>query len=89
MKDEILNQPLEDKKLAEQIRRLAADRIKWLLSQNEANLMPDEKKLKHDILRSLAPNMFPKPKVEEDSPTDEETKLTPEQEKHLNKILNG
>lgn len=85
---ELLNQPIDDKPLADEIRKLAADKIRWLLRQHDSNLMPDEKKLRNDILRSLAPNLFPRPKEDAEIP-DEETKLTDDQKEQLNKILDG
>lgn len=88
MNTETFTNPLEDKKVAEEIRKMAADQIKWLLSQTDQMLLPDEKKLKYDILKGMAPNLFPKLKFEEEIP-EEETKLTAEEQEHLNQILNG
>lgn len=58
MKPDFLEKPLDDHKLAEEIRQLAAKRIKWLLETPDHGLLEDEIKLKHSILRAIAPNIF-------------------------------
>lgn len=86
MDNEILNKPLEDKELAMQIRKMAANHINFLLRTSDQKLLQDEKKLKYDIIRSLAPNLFPKLKQDEEI-LEEEIKLSDEEQAHLNKIL--
>jgi len=79
---------IDDKQLELEIRQMARKQIKWLLSQEDTMLLKHEMELKHSILRSMAPNLFPKLAADTEIP-EEETKLTAEEQEHLNKILDG
>ena len=83
-----LDKELDDKEVAAEIRLMAAKQIRWLLGQEDTMLMKHEMELKHSIIRAMAPNLFPKLAADTEIP-EEETKLTAEEQEHLNKILDG
>jgi len=85
---ENLAQQVDDRKLAEEIRDMAAKQIKSILLLQDHVCRPHELKLKYDILRAIGPSLFPKLNPDSEIP-EAETKLTPEEQEHLNKILNG
>ena len=87
MDDVLLNSQPDDKSLGEEIRDMAAKQIKAILLLPDQQCLPHELKLKYEILRAIGPSVVPKLNPDLDIPT-EETKLTAEQQEHLNKILN-
>jgi hypothetical protein len=85
-RSEDLTKELEDKELVAYVRQKAAKQIKFLLESHDSMLIESELALKHSIIRAIAPNLFPKLAENTDIPV-EETKLTAEEQEHLNKIL--
>lgn len=78
-------QPVES--LPEEIRDMAAKQIKKILMLSDQECLPHELKLKYEILRAIGPSLVPKLNPEAEAVA-EEIKLSPEQQDHLNKILN-